>query len=229
MGPNGRSYVGLYHAGLVNGNLLPLPNYDKEAAKAYAEVAKRPAVTKINAKYDPWPAVAAAWQSTLTLYPSIIRLLSGATEILRMKMIAPCQLPQLSNLTLYVEKLEFAKANGADFAINYNEEYLVKRVEEITGGHGLNVVYDSSGIPPPVSPPKLVAKNIGLIGPGESGLTRYIGTPSEYKKWCGILFDLITTGKVNIRIHGTYPLSEIQRVHRDLEGRKTTGKLLVKP
>ncbi|KAI9745792.1 MAG: Dicer-like protein 2, partial [Candelina submexicana] len=97
------AYVGLYHAGLVNGNLLPSPNYDKDVAKAYAEVAKRPAVANINAKYDPWPAVAAAWQSTLTLYPSIIRILSGAREILRMKMIAPCQLPQLSDLTLYVD------------------------------------------------------------------------------------------------------------------------------
>ena len=97
------AYVGLYHAGLVNSNLLPSPNYDKDAAKAYAEVAKRPAVTNINAKYDPWPAVAAAWQSTLTLYPSIIRILSRATEILQMKMIAPCQLPRLSDLTLYVD------------------------------------------------------------------------------------------------------------------------------
>lgn len=97
-------YVGLYHAGLVNGNLLPLPNYDEDAAKAYAEVAKRPAVTNVNAKYDPWPVVAAAWQSTLTLYPLTIRISSGATEVMRMRMIAPCQLPQLSDLTLYVDR-----------------------------------------------------------------------------------------------------------------------------
>ena len=54
------AYVGLYHAGLVNGNLLPSPNYDKDAAKAYTEVTKRPAVINIDAKYNPWPAVAAA-------------------------------------------------------------------------------------------------------------------------------------------------------------------------
>lgn len=45
--------MALYHAGLVNDNLLPLPNYDRDAAKAYAEVARRPAVTKINTTAAP--------------------------------------------------------------------------------------------------------------------------------------------------------------------------------
>ena len=76
------AYVRLYHAGLINDNMLPLLNYDQDAAKAYAEVAKRPAVTNINAKHNPWPAVAAAWRSTLTLYPLTIRILSGATEVI---------------------------------------------------------------------------------------------------------------------------------------------------
>jgi len=58
---------------------------------------------------------------------------------------------------------------------------------------------------------------------------RYVGTPHEFKKWCAKLFDTITKDKVNVRIHDTYPLSEIVRVHKDLEGRKTTGKVLVKP
>lgn len=48
-----QAYVGLYHAGLINDNMLPLLNYDQDAAKTYAEVAKRPAVTNINAKHNP--------------------------------------------------------------------------------------------------------------------------------------------------------------------------------
>jgi len=58
---------------------------------------------------------------------------------------------------------------------------------------------------------------------------RYVGTPQEFRKWCAKLFETITKGEVNVRIHDTYPLSEIVRVHQDLEGRKTTGKVLVKP
>ena len=51
------AYVGLYRVGLINDNLLPLPSYDKEAAKAYTEVAKRPAVALVNRNYNPWVAV----------------------------------------------------------------------------------------------------------------------------------------------------------------------------
>jgi len=58
---------------------------------------------------------------------------------------------------------------------------------------------------------------------------RYVGTPQEFEHWCTKLFDIIAKGKISVRIHDTYPLSEIVRVHEDLEGRKTTGKLLVKP
>ena len=46
------AYVGLYRVGLINDNLLPLPTYDEYAAKAYAEVAKRPAVTAVNAQFN---------------------------------------------------------------------------------------------------------------------------------------------------------------------------------
>lgn len=153
------------------------------------------------------------------------------------------------------EKMKLAMENGADYVINYKEEKdLVKRVEEITGGQGVNVVYDGigkdqtennvnvvakhgtivtygavSGFPAPISPAKLAAKNVRFVGPGESALMRNVGGPQEFEKWCAKLFDTITKDKVNVRIHDTYPLSEIVRVHKDLEGRKTTGKVLVKP
>lgn len=63
---------------------------------------------------------------------------------------------------------------------------------------------------------------------------RSVGTPHDFKQWCAKLFDVIATDskdkdKVTVRIHDVYPLSDIVRVHQDLEGRKTTGKLLVKP
>ena len=58
---------------------------------------------------------------------------------------------------------------------------------------------------------------------------RTVGSASEFKKWCAKLFDLVITEKVDVRVHGTYPLAEIAQVHRDLEGRKTMGKILIKP
>lgn len=58
---------------------------------------------------------------------------------------------------------------------------------------------------------------------------RSVGDPPEFVKWCAKLFDLVAEEKVYVRIHGTYPLSEMAQVHRDLEGRKTMGKVLVKP
>jgi NADPH2:quinone reductase len=60
-------------------------------------------------------------------------------------------------------------------------------------------------------------------------LINFIGTREEFEKHTTVLFDLLGTGKLKIKIHETYPLAEIQRAHSDLEGRKTTGKLLLKP
>lgn len=95
-------YFGLYRIDLTNINLLPLPCHDEEAVKAYAEVAKKPAVILVNEKFHPWPAVAAAWQSTCSLYGTAITILSRNTGVMRMKMISPCRLPQVFDLTLYV-------------------------------------------------------------------------------------------------------------------------------
>ncbi|KAL8794173.1 MAG: hypothetical protein Q9195_003241 [Heterodermia aff. obscurata] len=152
------------------------------------------------------------------------------------------------------EKMALARENGAEFTVNYRKEDVAARVEEITGGQGVNVVYDSvgkdqaennfkvlakggtfvmygvsSGIPAPASPAKLAAKDIRFIGPAESALMRSVGTPSEFATWCAKLFDLVAQEKVTVRIHGTYPLSDMAQVHRDLESRKTMGKVLVKP
>ena len=58
---------------------------------------------------------------------------------------------------------------------------------------------------------------------------RNIGGVQGFGEWCAKLFDTIAKDKINVRIHGVYPLSEILRATEDLEGRRTTGKVLVKP
>jgi len=75
----------------------------------------------------------------------------------------------------------------------------------------------------------LAAKNIKVIGPGATALMSYLNNRQKFEKRCSELFDGITKHGMSVRIHGTYPLSEVVRAHRDLEGRKTTGKVLMKP
>jgi NADPH2:quinone reductase len=74
---------------------------------------------------------------------------------------------------------------------------------------------------------ELAAKKARFVGPSESALMRNIG--GEFHQWCAKLFDIMTKHKIAVRVHGTYPLSEIRKVHEDLEARKTTGKVLVRP
>lgn len=78
---------------------------------------------------------------------------------------------------------------------------------------------------PPVDILRLGPKNIKLMRPV---LFNYLVTRDEIEKYSKELFDLIMTGKVEVRVHDTYPLNEVARAHSDLEGRKTTGKLLLK-
>jgi NADPH2:quinone reductase len=79
---------------------------------------------------------------------------------------------------------------------------------------------------PPVALTKLMPKNIKLLRPL---LYHYITTREEFEKYAAELFDFIIKDKLNVRIHETYPLAEVARAHTDIESRKTTGKLLLKP
>ena len=60
-------------------------------------------------------------------------------------------------------------------------------------------------------------------------LVNYIATREELVARSAAVFSMIASGKLKLRIEHTYPLAEAQRAHRDLEGRKTTGKLLLMP
>ncbi|GAB1316576.1 hypothetical protein MFIFM68171_06786 [Madurella fahalii] len=152
------------------------------------------------------------------------------------------------------EKCEIAKQNGAQWVVDSLNtkpgEDVVSRVREITGGHGVDVIFDgvgkatfdgdlkmiarkgtlavfgnASGAPGPVELPTLSPKNIKLMRPALFG---YIATPEERERYTKELFDLLVVGKIQVKIHEVYPLTEVARAHSDLEGRKTTGKLLLK-
>lgn len=148
-------------------------------------------------------------------------------------------------------KVALAKANGAEFMINYSHENVVERVDEITKGAGVNVVFDgvgastfeddlkllarkgtlvsfgnASGPVPPFSISRLSQKNLKLLRPT---LSNYVYTREEFERYSNELFGFISGGMVKVQIHEIYPLQEVARAHTDLEGRKTTGKLILKP
>ncbi|KAI0417389.1 hypothetical protein F5X98DRAFT_340711 [Xylaria grammica] len=149
------------------------------------------------------------------------------------------------------EKAELAKQNGVTHTINYSHEDVKARVLELTGGQGCIAVFDgvgkstfdlslecvarkgsllsfgnASGAVPPVTIARLAAKNVRLMRPSLFG---YIVTREEFVGYTEELFGFIEKEGFNVRVHETYPLSEVARAHGDLEGRKTTGKLLVDP
>ena len=149
-------------------------------------------------------------------------------------------------------KAKLARAAGADEVILYTHADFEAETKRLTDGKGVNVVYDSvgkttfekglnvlrprgmmvlfggsSGAVPPLDPVLLSQK--GSLYLTRPTLVNYIATREELVARSGAVFSMIATGKLKLRIEHTYPLAEVQRAHRDLEGRKTTGKLLLMP
>src|SRR5580692_7728645 len=154
------------------------------------------------------------------------------------------------------EKAKLAREAGADDIILYTQvdfETETKRLLGIgTGGKGVDVVYDSVGkttfdkglnVLRPRGMMALFGGSSGAVAPldpitltqkGSLFLTRpslgnYIATREELVARSGAVFGMMASGKLKLRIAHTYPLAEAQRAHRELEGRKTTGKLLLIP
>ncbi len=150
------------------------------------------------------------------------------------------------------EKAETAKVHGCDHAIIYTRENFKDRVCEITGGDGVNVVYDSIGkdtfmdsldcLRPlgmmvsfgnatgPVdafSPAILGAK--GSLFLTRPSLFTYLAKREDLLTMAEDLFEVVSSGAVKIEINQTYDLKDTARAHIDLEGRKTTGSTILKP
>jgi NADPH2:quinone reductase len=150
------------------------------------------------------------------------------------------------------EKAKLAREAGADDVILYTQADFEAETKRLTDGKGVDVVYDSvgkttfekglnvlrprrmmvlfggsSGAVPPFDLIALSQK--GSLYVTRPSLGNYIATREELLARSSAVFGMITAGKLKLRIEHTYPLAEAQRAHRDLEGRKTTGKLLLIP
>ena len=150
------------------------------------------------------------------------------------------------------DKLELARQHGYDHLINYRTENFVERVQEITDGKGVDVVYDSVG--QDTYPASLdCIRRLGMWVPfGQSSgpiknfelqilntkgslfttrptLFHYIVTRGELEETAGDLFDVVKSGAVAIRVNQDYALQDAARAQTDLESRKTTGTTVLIP
>jgi len=150
------------------------------------------------------------------------------------------------------EKAELARAHGCDHTILYREEDFASRVKEITGGRGVDVVYDSVGQATfmksldclrPMGMMVSFGQSSGTVPPFDLGLlsakgslflTRptlmvYTAKREDLLAHAADLFEVVTRGAVKIEVRQTYRLAEASRAHREVEARKTTGSTILIP
>ncbi|MFZ5850949.1 MAG: quinone oxidoreductase family protein [Actinomycetota bacterium] len=149
------------------------------------------------------------------------------------------------------EKAQLARDAGAEEVV-VGYDGFAEAARRLTGGRGAAVVYDgvgrstfdagldalrlrgtmalygaASGPVPPVDPQVLNTK--GSLFLTRPTLWHYTATREELLARAGELFGWIRAGRLDVRIGGRYPLAEARRAHDDLEGRRTTGKVLLLP
>lgn len=150
------------------------------------------------------------------------------------------------------EKAELSRGAGSDHVILYTSQDFEEEVNRIAGKNQLAVVYDAvgkttfdkglnvlrmrgimvlygaaSGPVPPVDLGTLNAK--GSLYVTRPGLFHYIDTHDDLMARAGDVLGQVSSGKLDVRIGKTFPLSEAKAAHDDLEGRRTTGKVLLIP
>jgi NADPH:quinone reductase len=150
------------------------------------------------------------------------------------------------------EKAKLAREAGADEVILYTQQDFETETKRLTNGSGVDVVYDgvgkttfekglnvlrprgymilfggSSGPVPPFDLIQLSTK--GSLFVTRPTLGHYTATTEELRSRASSVFGMIREGKLKLRIEHTYKLSDAPQAHRDLEARKTTGKLLLLP
>jgi NADPH2:quinone reductase len=148
------------------------------------------------------------------------------------------------------EKEALSREAGADHVIRYDREDFSAALKRLTGG--AHVVYDgvgkttfegslaslrprgllalfgaASGAPPPFDLGRLSA--MGSLFVTRPTLANYASSPEEIAWRAGDLFTAIAGGSLSLRVEHEYPLADASRAHADLEGRKTTGKLILIP
>ncbi|KAM0490545.1 hypothetical protein ACHAP8_011450 [Fusarium lateritium] len=147
------------------------------------------------------------------------------------------------------KKCKLAEKNGAQWTVNSSTENVLEEVMKITDGHGIDVIFDgigkatfdldielaarkgilvmvgnASGAVSLFDILRLGTKNIKLVRPV---VDHYVTTREELEMYSGELFEMLGSGKLDVAVYKVYKQSDAVLAHTDLEGRKTTGKLLL--
>ncbi|MDQ3913863.1 MAG: quinone oxidoreductase [Actinomycetota bacterium] len=149
------------------------------------------------------------------------------------------------------EKAERARAAGAEVTVVYTQHDFVEVAREVTEGRGVRAVFDAvgrdtfdksieclglrgymvlygqtSGPPPPFDPRRLGDRSLFLT---RAALADYVATREELLERSSAVLGAVARRELDVHVHERYPLPEAARAHRDLQSRKTTGKLLLIP
>ncbi len=154
--------------------------------------------------------------------------------------------------TSSAEKEELARKAGADHVIRYDQREFSEEARRLSGGRGVDVVYDSVGrdtfegslraLRPrglcalfgqssgPVPPFELRRLNdLGSLFVTRPSLAHYVAERSELEARAGAVLGAVASGELELRIGARFPLERAADAHRALEGRASTGKLLLEP
>lgn len=192
--------------------------------------------------------------STYPLKPNdtaLIHAAAGGTGLLLVQ-LAKLRGARVIGTVSTEEKAEIARRAGADATIDYSRQDFAAEARKLTGGKGVNVVYDSvgkdtyeksldslaplgmlvifgqaSGPVPPFDTAVLNAK--GSLSLARPSLTHNVASASDVAWRAGDLFRWIEAGKLEVRIGKTFALKDAADAHRELEARRSTGKILLLP
>lgn len=181
----------------------------------------------------------------------LIHAAAGGVGLLLVQMAKQCGARVFGTVSTE-DKAALAREAGADHVILYTKQDFEAEVKRLTDGHGVNVVYDSVGKTTfdkglnclkPLGYMVLYGQASGPVAPfdasilnakGSLFLTRpslfhYTADRASLEKRAGDVLGWIASGTLKLRMEFTFPLSEVAEAHRSLEGRKTTGKVLLLP
>ena len=181
----------------------------------------------------------------------LIHAAAGGVGLLLVQMAKQCGARVFGTVSTE-EKAALAREAGADETILYTRQDFETEVKRLTNGQGVHVVYDSvgqttfdkslnclkplgylvlygqsSGPVAPVDPAVLSAK--GSLFLTRPSLFHYIADRASLEQRAGDVLGWIASGTLKMRIELTFPLANVAEAHRSLEGRKTTGKVLLIP
>src|SRR5262245_24951797 len=182
---------------------------------------------------------------------ALVHAAAGGAGLLLVQMLAAAGATVIGTCSTD-EKEKLARAAGAQHVIRYTQRDFAPAVRELTVGRGADVVYDSvgrttfegslaslrprgllvlfgqsSGPVPPFDLGRLNA--LGSLFVTRPSLAHYTADRAELELRAGAVFDAIAAGRLDVRIGAEFPLARAADAHRALEGRVTTGKVLLRP